>query len=504
MKLNLTDAEATPPPLEMYTGDDTWWDQATAAKTKVEATGLMNSRDNYHSKAFSEQLQSMRDEDPDNEESYAEIESMDIGKLKFYEDQYKAGELEDSLMSSGFQDFNAMKHYFDTVSNSDRYDLTELRDYGDGLATRDYREAEMVKGDSWTAQIAGSIAGMASNPMELASYAMGGGVVKGAVQTILGTAMRAAGQEAVIAGAIAVPQKISEYNRKKELNIDYTVREAAVDALLEVGTAGLLRATGSASWDLTADGLKALKAKDRPLFKKYQQLEKGNISGSTKEHTDNLKRTEAGLDVNIEKPNPKAQKIMDRPETDMMYAQGKTPQFSDDYRDVIANNIAGIFPEKFTKEVDELVDKIFEASKDKFDASNMIPKIIADSRVKGKDNSTATSYLQSNNMGESYGMRWTKNYADPTWNITQKQAERIFNGKATANDIKRLGDAVDSRLAHETEIYEMNEYIDYDGEIALHMGTDADGVPIAKTYDELDAEFDADMERIKMIEDCLL
>ena len=88
---------------------------------------------------------------------------------------------------------------------------------------------------------------------------------------------------------------------------------------------------------------------------------------------------------------------------------------------------------------------VSEMSYGKYDASDLVGEVLDDSMKVG-NRSNSSTYGQSNNGGETYGTRNSANTVPDGIFITQKQAERIVNGKGSVRDFEVLEAAVNNRL----------------------------------------------------------
>jgi len=504
MRMNTTELDSLSGDVTVEQVKPSWLETNRAMVKQGLSNGISTSAMNYEGDVFREQIDNM-------DVKFEPMKTVTGKHLQIYESYYKNGTIDNYFTGRGGVTPNLLKEYFATVEATNLKDNAFIQKEAQGNAAKDWWEAEQVlqRSDKWTAKLAGGFEYAMRDPLNIATLPFGGTAVKTATQGIIVTAGKAAMQEMAIATAIEPIIQGQQVNWSEQIGVNYGVKEAASNAALSILGAGAIRGTGSAAMDLTADGVKALRGIDPVLADEYQTLTKNNISTNVSEHIDNLQRTEMGEPLEFKEKSIEVETLEAQPKVKEFYEPENIIE-NNSYADTVAMNVNGLFPPKVGKELGVMIDDIVARSDGMFDASDMIPRIVHESRVLGKNNSTSTPYLQSNNGGETYGKRWTGNLADDAWNITQLQAERIYEGRATTNDMKALYRAVDSRLDNERELYEIGQNsihddgLSYDGDLEVITGKNEFGEDTYASYKDMIAAEDANADKYKRMEDCLL
>jgi len=155
--------------------------------------------------------------------------------------------------------------------------------------------------------------------------------------TVLSNAGRAVAEEMGIEALAQISIAPEVYSFKKELGLKTSVATEAYNAAMAIGTAGLVRGTGSAIFDLSSKGIKALKAKDPSLADDYISLEKTQPTQDMKTHIDNMQKVEfSGEEIaEIKAPNEKGvelneAKVVSEIDEDWIATPEKMGEYVDD------------------------------------------------------------------------------------------------------------------------------------------------------------------------------
>ena len=335
MKLNLTEVESLGDRPLNYQEQPSWMETAAASFKKVKAAELTTSKANYKAEVMGEQLDTLASNDSQFADTYLKLTALSGQHLNLYEEAHKTGTLDNQRFYGGVT-AEDVRHYFNKVDEYELYDAKTLDAQAGGYAAKDYYEAEEVlqRSEYFSAELAGGMAGAMLDPVNVALLPTGGTVVKEAGQTILGTAGRAALQEMGIATAAEAVIQPIVYSNKDSMGIEYTVKDAATNAVASIAAAGLLRGSGSAAVDLTVKGKAALKKVDPLLASEYDTLTAGKLKDtSDKHHIDQMNADEpvALTDSEIElKNSPNAKEYQDTPEIDVKPYEGGVAVITDD------------------------------------------------------------------------------------------------------------------------------------------------------------------------------
>ncbi len=286
--------------------EPTWYDTANAAYDQTRATGISTSSMNYSDNAYRKQLDGMMKEDPGNADLLNSLKRFSGKNKDLYEKYWNEGNLESFVTSK--QDIKALDLYFKTVRTKKLKDIGGLYNEGKTAALKDYKAAQEIldRSDSTTAKLAGGMAGAMTDPLTIATLPAGGAAIRGVGEGIARTAGRAALQESIIASTVEPLIQVRQHKWSEEIGVKYGVKEAAANAVLSIGAAGLVRGVGSGAMDLTEAGIKALRIKDPELASDYEALTKNKVAVSDKEHIDNLTRTELEEPLKITSEEEKA------------------------------------------------------------------------------------------------------------------------------------------------------------------------------------------------------
>lgn len=356
MRLNLTEVESLGERELDYQEEPSWMETAQASFKKVKAAELTTSKANYKAEVMREQLDTLATKDSQFADTYLSLTALSGQHLNLYEEAHKNGSLDNQRFYGGVTADN-VRHYFNKVEELELYDAKTLDAQAGGYAAKDFYEAEEVlkRSEYFSAELAGGMAGAMLDPVNVALLPTGGAVVKEAGQTILATAGRAALQEMGIATAAEAVIQPIVYSNKDAMGIDYTVKDAATNAVASIGAAGLLRGSGSAAVDLTAKGRAALKKTDPLLASEYDTLTAGKLKDvSDKHHIDQMNTddpipsTEAELEL---KKSPNLKEYADTPEIELKPYEGGVAVITDDAGTVKTYKQIG-------EELDDELDKL--------------------------------------------------------------------------------------------------------------------------------------------------
>ena len=308
MRINTTELD-TIEGEEEYMPQATWMEAAEASFKQIRAAGLTTSKSNYTDEEYFKQVDTISGLDKESGVNYEILKTVGVRHLKQYEALYDQGKLADYLGERNTM-LAPVTNYFQQVKKNKLNSIGILEERAKGFAAKDYYEAEEVlqRDAPISATMAGAMVGSMTDPVNIGLLPVGGTVLRGTA-TVLETAGKAALQEMGIAAVAEVPIQFMEHSWKKEVGIDYTVSQAAFNAVMSVGAAGLIRGTGSAMMDLTPSGVKVLEGMNPGLAEDYVALAKRNASSDITEHIDNMSRVESGDDIIIKNPTERTVEI---------------------------------------------------------------------------------------------------------------------------------------------------------------------------------------------------
>ena len=330
MNFNNTDLD-TQPVIQEYKPEPTWAETYKAGIKNFTSVHLSTSELNYYQDNVKENIGEWIKEAPENTDVFKRVSVLSPDAIENYENLYSKGKLDviaaDKSEIFGMTGGNAFLQYKEIQKQHGFKDLVAMKTEADEKAKSDYLESGKVlaSSDKWSAKLAGGAVGVMNDPITLATLPLGSWKTGG---TIMMNAARAFGEEALIETAAQTVIAPKVYSYKTELDIKTSLKDEAYTALTSVATAGLFRAGSSAAFDLTENGIKALKAKDPSLAEDYQSLVKGQATEGVESHIDNLHRTEFGdaQVTEIKEPNAegielnKAEPIREFADEDIMIA----------------------------------------------------------------------------------------------------------------------------------------------------------------------------------------
>ena len=237
-------------------------------------------------------------EDPVNQaiEAYSEIDpkfKSSYRKRRFSKG-FSYGQRKKMLQQAEEQIKQAQAKFPDAGLKSFSDILAETKEKTAGDRESAMRTFANARGMARAGMLTGSMTGVITDPLILATLPIGAGTITGA--GVLGNAARAFRLEAMIAGASELAIQPTVYNWKKQIESPYTFGEAAFNVLTAMAAAGTLRATGSTLVDVVeirsaakikrAEGGK-LADQEADILEQYaDDLETGG--DNVTEHFDNL------------------------------------------------------------------------------------------------------------------------------------------------------------------------------------------------------------------------
>lgn len=328
MRINTTELDSGQGAVVDYQPEPTFYEQLVAMKNQVKSQTLTTSGMNYTADALSRQIEEINKL---TGKDFNHVKRLTGGNLVMAEHLWKSGNLKSRY---GEYTGGQYQEYFDTVQANNLKNVEVLKAEGNGFAAKDYWEAEeiLVRGDSTTAKLIGGMAGAMHDPLNLALLPFGGTAIRTASQGIMATAGKAAVTEMSVATMIEPVIQMATLAQSEAIGVSYDIKDAATNAILSIGAAGLIRGTGSAALDLTSDGIKALRVKDPDLADSYEALAKNNISSDLGEHIDNLDRVKNGEPLEFKEITPEAQALRDAPNVKEFEEPGGPPEEMIDYK----------------------------------------------------------------------------------------------------------------------------------------------------------------------------
>ena len=377
--------------IEKYSPEPTFTDAFKASAKNFMSVSLSTSSANY----FKEELEKTKSEwlkaNPKDETLYNRISGVDKNIIEKLDSLYEMGNLEairnwntstESSMINvgGIGIGHDYIKFRETQSSKGLTNTSNIISNANENAKRDYYESAsiMEESDHWFAETLGTMWGALHDPITLATLPIGTWKAGG---TVLTNAGRAAVEEMKIeamAQSVIVPTVTSF---KNELEIKTTIAEEAANAVMAIGTAGLVRGVGSAAFDLTEMGVKALKAKDPELGAEYEMLAKSQATEDLSSHIENLHRAEFdeyGVDE-IKNPNEFGESLN---------KADPIPEFADEEIQTAKNAIESraqeqkIDPMDFEVEVgvDEAGEKVMKSYRSMFEESDIEEQAINKAR----------------------------------------------------------------------------------------------------------------------------
>ena len=295
-----------------YTKPPTMSEAFRAHEKNTLSSGILESESNYAQDQMISNVDTLIEQDPDNERYYNILKSMSKPTMKMMEMQYQNG----TLQKYGSRDARsqAFMLYKDKAGLFNVPDIDETFEIAKGKSKKDYDDSMKVIQENehfWTG-MAGAMWGQLHSPTQALMIPFGG---SGATVTggILKTAATLTAREMAIAAPYEAMAAAQEYDYKNDIDIRFSIKDAATNFAVGTAAPGVLRGVGSAAFDLTAKGLKDLKVKDPELGADYENLTAKKITESDEEHLYNMARHEAGEKVDTTNPTPEMEAIMKQP-----------------------------------------------------------------------------------------------------------------------------------------------------------------------------------------------
>lgn len=294
-----------------YKPEPTFMETMKASFKNFTSVSLSTSRQDYYKKEMSDNAAEYAKQDPHNAELYDRISTYAYKDIERLETLYDAGNISairsyvqqnpfqaDIFLSQDFLKYKELqqKHGFKPQS--------QITEEINARAKKDYIESEEVlkRSDHWFAEMIGTMGGAMTDIATLQTLPLGTWKT-GA--SIVGTATRAAGEEMGIETLAQIGIAPEVYGFKKEIGLNTSIMTEAANALTSISTAGLVRFTGSAAFDLTEAGIKALRVKDPELAADYEATFKhSDVSDNNKAFIDDLNKAEFEDPLTMEVTNP--------------------------------------------------------------------------------------------------------------------------------------------------------------------------------------------------------
>lgn len=299
------------PSVETYTKEPTWVDTFQAATKNFTSVSLSSSELSYFTEERDKNMEEWKTKDPENKSMYDRYGTMPKGVLDKLEVLYEDGNIDaikewnqamPGRMSTGevflkfkeLQGLHGFKGYAEFNQNAKDKSL------------KDFQESQEViaNSGSLSAELLGTMYGALHDPITLATLPLGGW---SSGRGVMMNAARAFGQEAMIETGVQAIIAPTVYSYKKEIGLKTSILTEAYNAVAAILTAGLFRGAGSAAFDLSAKGMKALKVKDPELAADYANFAKNQPTQDLKTHVDNMQKVEFSGEplTEIKTPNEK-------------------------------------------------------------------------------------------------------------------------------------------------------------------------------------------------------
>jgi len=303
----------TLPSVETYTKEPTWIDTFKASTKNFTSVSLSSSRDDYYKSTMETNAKEWSAKDPGNTELYNRISNYAYKDMEQLETLYDEGNIEAINSYRQVNPFNMdvflaedFLKYKGLSAQQGLKPMSEIRDDINTQAVKDFTESSQVlsQSDSLSAELAGTMYGALHDVKTLQTLPLGTWKAGG---TVLANAGRAVAEEMGIEALAQIGIAPEVYSFKKELGLKTSVATEAYNAAMAIGTAGLVRGAGSAVFDLSSKGIKALKAKDPDLANDYEAIAKTQPTQDMKTHIDNMQKVEfSGEELaEVKTPNEK-------------------------------------------------------------------------------------------------------------------------------------------------------------------------------------------------------
>lgn len=301
----------TQKPITEFKPEPTWTETVKASYDNFTSVNLSTSRQDYYKKEMGDNAVKYSSQDPQNTELYNRISKYSYKDIERLEALYEQGNMKainsyvqqnpfqaDIFLSQDFLKYKELQQKNGLKPQS------QITEEINARALKEYSESKEVidRSDHWSAKMIGAMGGVMSDPVTIATLPLGTWKTGASV---IGTAARAAGEEMGIEALAQVGIAPEVYGFKKEIGLNTSIMTEAANALISVATAGVFRGVGSAAYDLTAPGLKALRMKDAQLADDYEATFKGSeVSQSNKDFLDDMHKAEFEDPLTMEVSNP--------------------------------------------------------------------------------------------------------------------------------------------------------------------------------------------------------
>ena len=353
--------------IDSYEKNPSWVDTFKASTKNFTSVSLSNSRQKYYLEEMGANASEWEKQDPNNKELYARMSKYPYKDMEQLEALYNEGNIEaikkykqkNPLNMDIFIAEDFLK-YKELEGQQGLKPISEVKNDINQKALKDFMESKQVleKSDSLSAEILGTMFGALHDPKTLATLPLGTWKTGG---TVLANAGRATLEEMGIEALAQIGIAPEVYSFKKEIGLKTSVANEAYNAVMSIGTAGLVRGSGSAVFDLSEKGIKALKAKDPELGAEYEAMAINQPTEDLKTHIDNMhkvefsgeplseiaKPNEKGIELNNAKPIPEAD--------DFKIVQSE--EVADDIQIVIDKDIEGNLITKSFKEINKELEE---------------------------------------------------------------------------------------------------------------------------------------------------
>ena len=365
MIYNTTELDAMPS-VETYTKEPTWIDTFKAATKNFTSVSLSSSRDDYYKSEMKTNSAEWSKNDPGNKDLYDRISNYAYKDMEQLEVLYDEGNIDAVKSYRQVNPFNMdiflaedFLRYKELSGQQGLKPISEIRNDINTRAVKDFEESSQViaNSDSLSAELAGTMYGALHDVKTLQTLPLGTWKAGG---TIAANAGRAVAEEMGIEALAQTSIAPEVYSFKKELGLKTSIKTEAYNAAMAIGTAGLVRGTGSAVFDLSAKGIKALKVKDPSLGEAYESLAKTQPTQDMKTHIDNMQKVEFSgepLDE-IKTPNAKGVELNEAKvisEVDDFEIKPRK-DIEEDMRIVVDKDIEGNLETRSYKEINQEFD----------------------------------------------------------------------------------------------------------------------------------------------------
>ena len=357
----------TMPSVDSYTKEPTWVDTFKAATKNFTSVSLSSSRDDYYKSEMKKNASEWSDKDSKNKKVYDRLSTYSYEDMEKLETLYDNGNIE---AIKTFRQSNPINmdifiaedflKYKELQEQQGLKPISAIREDINARAVKDFTESAKVleESDSLSAELAGTMYGALHDIKTLQTLPLGTWQAGG---TVAANAGRAIAEEMGIEALAQVGIAPEVYSFKKEIGLKTSVATEAYNAAMAIGTAGLVRGAGSAAFDLSAKGVKALKAKDPELANDYIDLAKTQPTQDLKTHLDNMNKVEfSGEPLSkIDTPNEKGVELNNaKPISEMDEIEIKQPkELPDDMQIVIDKDIDGELKTRSYREINTELDE---------------------------------------------------------------------------------------------------------------------------------------------------